>query len=76
MLKLFVIYSPAIVDLVIACGNGNPSKIGTTEVIACPVSTTKPVVEPVLNRLKVAEFINKTELTFKSSNNILANLCL
>lgn len=50
--------------------------MGTTEVKECPDSTTNPVVQPVENRLKVAEFMNKTELTFKSSNNIFANLYL
>ena len=40
-----------------------PSKIGTTEVKAWPDSTTSPVVLPVLNKLNVAEFINKTEFT-------------
>lgn len=59
-----------------ACYIGNPSKIGTTEVIACPDSTTKPVVQPVLNKLKVAEFINNIEFTFNSSKNIFAILCL
>lgn len=41
-----------------------PSKIGTHEIRECPASTTKPVVKPVENNDKVAEFIKRIELIY------------
>jgi hypothetical protein len=63
----FVISSPARLDFYIACGMIKPSKIGTHDVRECPASTTRPVVEPVENNDKVAEFMKRIEYIFNSS---------